>query len=176
MYLRALAGYEKTLGPDHYSTIDTVNNLGHLYKYQQKKPEAEAMFLRAVAGYEKAWGPDYVSTLYTMNKLGELYENQGKEAEAEAMFLRALAGYEKTLGPDHCYTRFTARNLRFLYQNQGKVEAMFLPEDPLSDHKRFPPISHPCFSGESEFKDRVIPEILMTEMVRRMNARNIGGH
>ena len=31
MYRRALDGYEKALGPDHTSTLDTVNNLGNLY-------------------------------------------------------------------------------------------------------------------------------------------------
>ena len=31
MYLRVLGGYEKALGPDHTSTLDTVNNLGNLY-------------------------------------------------------------------------------------------------------------------------------------------------
>ena len=34
MYQRALEGYEKALGRDHTSTLDTVNNLGSLYKDQ----------------------------------------------------------------------------------------------------------------------------------------------
>jgi hypothetical protein len=34
MYQRALAGKEQALGPDHSSTLDTVNNLGLLYKNQ----------------------------------------------------------------------------------------------------------------------------------------------
>jgi hypothetical protein len=34
MYQRALAGYEKALGPDHTSTLDTVHNLGLLYAVQ----------------------------------------------------------------------------------------------------------------------------------------------
>ena len=32
MYTRALQGYEAALGPDHISTLDTVNNLGLLYR------------------------------------------------------------------------------------------------------------------------------------------------
>jgi hypothetical protein len=32
MYERALAGYEKALGPEHISTLDTVNNLGLHYR------------------------------------------------------------------------------------------------------------------------------------------------
>ena len=34
MYQRALQGYEKAWGPDHTSTLDTVNNLGLLYANQ----------------------------------------------------------------------------------------------------------------------------------------------
>jgi Tetratricopeptide repeat len=40
MYVRALAGNEKALGPDHASTLDTVNNLGNLYYAQGKLAEA----------------------------------------------------------------------------------------------------------------------------------------
>jgi hypothetical protein len=43
MYVRALAGYEKALGPDHTSTLDTVNNLGLLYADQGKLAEAERL-------------------------------------------------------------------------------------------------------------------------------------
>ncbi len=47
MYLRALTGYEKAWGPEHTSTLDTVNNLGNLYRDQGKMKEAEDMFQRA---------------------------------------------------------------------------------------------------------------------------------
>jgi len=40
MLQRALAGYEKALGPNHTSTLDTVNNLGLLYRDQGKPDEA----------------------------------------------------------------------------------------------------------------------------------------
>jgi tetratricopeptide (TPR) repeat protein len=50
MLQRALAGYEKVLGPDHTSTLDTVNNLGLLYGDQGKLDEAEQMYMRALAG------------------------------------------------------------------------------------------------------------------------------
>ena len=53
MYMRALAGYEKVWGPEHTSTLDTVNNLGLLYRAQGRMKEAEDMLLRALAGCEK---------------------------------------------------------------------------------------------------------------------------
>lgn len=59
MYLRALAGTEKALGPDHTSTLDTVNNLGLLYASQGKLNEAEQMYTRALARYEKVFRPGH---------------------------------------------------------------------------------------------------------------------
>jgi tetratricopeptide (TPR) repeat protein len=50
MLQRALAGYEKVLGPDHTSTLDTVNSLGLLYGDEGKLDEADQMYMRALAG------------------------------------------------------------------------------------------------------------------------------
>jgi hypothetical protein len=43
-------------GPEHTSTLATVNNLGSLYADQGKLAEAEQMYERALQGYEKALG------------------------------------------------------------------------------------------------------------------------
>ncbi|MCJ1271049.1 hypothetical protein MMC22_010948 [Lobaria immixta] len=122
MYNRALKGYEKAWGPEHTSTLDTVNNLGILYADQGKMEEAEAMYNRALKGHEKAWGPEYTLTLDTVNNLGLLYADQGKMEEAEAMYNRALKGYEKAWGPEHTSTLKTVNNLGLLYADQGKME------------------------------------------------------
>ena len=128
MYQRALQGYEKARGPDHTSTLDTVNSLGSLYHSQDKLDEAEKMYQRALQGKEKAWGPDHTSTLETVGNLGFLYKDQGKRAEAEKMYQRALQGKEKSLGPNHTSTLDTVHGLGFIYRDQGKVseaEKMF---------------------------------------------------
>ncbi|QPC63176.1 hypothetical protein HYE67_005407 [Fusarium culmorum] len=70
MYDRALQGKEKTLGPEHTSTLDTVNNLGILYKSQGRLDKAEEMYDRALQGYEKALGsPNFETYLPTLNTL-----------------------------------------------------------------------------------------------------------
>jgi tetratricopeptide (TPR) repeat protein len=128
MYQRALAGSEMALGPEHASTLGTVNNLGNLYRDQGRLVEAEAMFERALAGKEKALGLEHSFTLDTVNSLGILYAEQGRLAEAEAMYERALAGAEKTLGPKHTSTLSTVNSLGILYADQGRLveaEAMF---------------------------------------------------
>jgi hypothetical protein len=78
MYGRALAGKEKAPGPEHISTLDTVNNLGILYRNQGKLDQAEQMYGRALAGSEKTLGPEHISTLNTVHNLGNLYDDQGK--------------------------------------------------------------------------------------------------
>ncbi|KIX05938.1 uncharacterized protein Z518_03912 [Rhinocladiella mackenziei CBS 650.93] len=122
MYMLALAGYEKELGPDHTSTLSTVNNLGNLYRDRGKLDEAEKMYQRALAGYEKALGADHPSTLNTVTDLGLLYAEQGKLDEAETMYQRALAGFEKALGGDHTSTLKTVNNLGLLYTDQGRLD------------------------------------------------------
>ncbi|RYP59310.1 hypothetical protein DL770_010237 [Monosporascus sp. CRB-9-2] len=122
MYQRALQGCEKALGPDHTSTLTTVNNLGLLYNKQGKLKKAEEMYQRALQGKEKALGPDHTSTLDIVDNLGILYKDQGKLNEAEEMYQRALQGYEKALGPDHTSTLDTVNNLGLLYNNKGKLK------------------------------------------------------
>jgi tetratricopeptide (TPR) repeat protein len=117
MYQQAWKGYEKALGPEHTSTLSTVNNLGNLYRDQGKLAEAEEMYLRALKGKEKALGPEHTSTLSTVSNLGSLYRDQGKLAEDGAMYLRALKGYEKALGPEHRSACGTAYNLGLLYRS-----------------------------------------------------------
>ncbi|KAN0072319.1 hypothetical protein V8E54_009248 [Elaphomyces granulatus] len=121
MYQHVLRGEEKAWGPDHTSTLDTVNSLGLLYKSQGKLGEAEKMYQRALQGNEKALGPDHTSTLTAINNLGILYADQGKLDEAAKMYQRTLKGYEKAWGPDHMSTLRTVNNLGILYKSQGKL-------------------------------------------------------
>ncbi|KIX02501.1 uncharacterized protein Z518_08442 [Rhinocladiella mackenziei CBS 650.93] len=122
MYIRALAGGEKALGPDHTLTLSTVHNLGALYRDRGKLEVAEPMCIRALEGYEKSLGCDHTSTLSTIHNLGNLYRDQGKLEAAEQMYMRALAGREKALGLDHPSTLSTVHNLGALYRDQGKLE------------------------------------------------------
>ena len=46
MYQRALAGKEKAPGPNHTSTLDTVNNLDILCCDQGRLEKAEEMYLQ----------------------------------------------------------------------------------------------------------------------------------
>ncbi|KAJ3575070.1 hypothetical protein NPX13_g4158 [Xylaria arbuscula] len=76
MYQRALQGYEKALGPDHTSTLNTVNNLGLLYSNQGKLKEAEEMYQRALQGYQTIYGLNHPGTHVILNNIQQLTISQ----------------------------------------------------------------------------------------------------
>ena len=76
MYQRALDGKEKAWGPDHTSTLSTVNNLGNLYADQGKLVEAEEMYRRALDGYINARGSNHPSTRLIARNLSLLRERK----------------------------------------------------------------------------------------------------
>jgi tetratricopeptide (TPR) repeat protein len=103
MYIWALRGKEEALGPDHTSTLDTVNNLGALYKDQGKLAEAEKMFDRALQGYDNALGVEpassYLPALNAMFSFGDLFFQTDRKDMAMTMYNRALSGYKMVQGP-----------------------------------------------------------------------------
>jgi tetratricopeptide (TPR) repeat protein len=114
---RALRGSEKAWGPEHTSTLSTVNNLGALYAKLGRLDEAEKMYMRALKGKEKALGAEHASTLAIVRNLSILYAGRGKLDEAEAMYMRALKGKGKALGAEHASTLNTVNRLGLLYWN-----------------------------------------------------------
>jgi tetratricopeptide (TPR) repeat protein len=63
LYKRALAVWEKALGPDHPDVATALNNLAQLYKDQGSYEDAEPLYKRALAIREKALGPNGVRPL-----------------------------------------------------------------------------------------------------------------
>ena len=90
MYQRALKGYEKAWGPEHTSTLDTVNNLAFLYANQGKHAEAEKMYQRALDGYEKVWSRDHPSRLRTLNNLKLLNASRSEHIKMKKKYPYAL--------------------------------------------------------------------------------------
>jgi hypothetical protein len=71
-----LKGKEKAWGPEHTSTLDTVNNLGALYSDQGRLKEVEEMYQRALKGYEKLRGRDHPNTMAVADNLRRLLESK----------------------------------------------------------------------------------------------------
>ncbi|KAI1317973.1 hypothetical protein F5Y16DRAFT_414531 [Xylariaceae sp. FL0255] len=96
MYQWALRGREKALGPDHTSTLSTVNNLGNLHRDQGKLREAKEMYQRTLRSYQTGVGPDHprTQTVY------------GKQSNAEAMPIRCPGEYQDKSGKQWAIHKF----------------------------------------------------------------------
>lgn len=124
MFLLALEGQEKTLSPDHPSTLMTIYKLGLLYAGQNRLEEAEILYMRALSGAEKIATHDQISSLAlrTIVRLSNLYRQQDRVDKAEAMYQRALAGQDRKSGQDHDYKFRTFNMLGDIYSEQGRLE------------------------------------------------------
>lgn len=98
---RALAIYERALGPTHPDVARSLNNLGLLYFDQRQYAKAEALFKSALALRELALEPTHPDVAGSLTSLAALYRNQGKYAEAMPLYQRGLAIQEQVLGPNH---------------------------------------------------------------------------
>jgi tetratricopeptide (TPR) repeat protein len=122
LHKRALAIYEKVLGPEDSNTAISLNELAIFYDSQGKYEQAEPLYKRAISINERELGSDHLETATNLNNLALLYNNQGKYEQAEPLFLRALAIRERVLGADHPDTALSLNNLGALYDNQGNYE------------------------------------------------------
>ncbi|KAL7269775.1 hypothetical protein RUND412_007545 [Rhizina undulata] len=109
-YQRALTGKlkEQTLGSEHLSTLDTVNDMAIVLDRLGNHDEALERYKTALAGREKALGREHPLTLEWVNCIGLFFQTRGRYDEAIERYQRVLAGYEKTLWHDHPSTLETA--------------------------------------------------------------------
>ncbi|KAF8252586.1 hypothetical protein K440DRAFT_657801 [Wilcoxina mikolae CBS 423.85] len=68
-YKRAFDGYEKALGKDHPSTLNTIGNMALVFEHQGEYDKALEWYQRALDGKEKALGKDHPSTLRTIKNI-----------------------------------------------------------------------------------------------------------
>jgi CHAT domain-containing protein/Flp pilus assembly protein TadD len=120
LFKRALAIFEKSLGPDHPNVATSLNNLASLYHLQGRYADAEPLLKRSLLIREKTLGPEQPDVATSLNDLASLYQTQGRYADAEPLFKRSLLIREKALGPEHRDVAQSLNNLAGLYQTQGR--------------------------------------------------------
>ena len=141
---RALAIYEKALGPEHRNTANSLNNLALLLRAQGDLAGARPLLERAVAIHEKALGPEHPAIAASLNSLAGLQQAQGDFAGARLLFERSLAIFERALGPEHPDTAVSLNNLASVLQAQGDFAAARpLDERALAIHEKALGPEHP---------------------------------
>ena len=111
LFERALAIWEKELGPDHPDTASSLNNLGYLLQAQGDLAGARPLYERALAIREKALGPDHPATPRASTTSAICFRPRATSPGARPLYERALAIPEKALGPDHPDTALSLNNL-----------------------------------------------------------------
>ena len=91
LFKRALAIYEKALGPDHPDVARALNNLALLYDSQDHYAEAEPLYKRSLSIRQKALGPDHPDVALAQNNLAALYSHQGRYADALPLVRTTIA-------------------------------------------------------------------------------------
>jgi CHAT domain-containing protein/Flp pilus assembly protein TadD len=117
---RALAIFEKALGPDHPDVGTSLNNLAVLYENLGRYEEVDSLYQRSLAIREKALGPNHPAVALSLHSLAELYVTQGRYADAEPLFVRALTINEDTFGLDHPAVATSLNDLAIVYEKQGR--------------------------------------------------------
>lgn len=99
-YQRASAIDLNSLGPNHPSLANDLNNLAQLYIVQEKFIQAEPLLQRALSIYEKAYGQKNVLTISTLASLAFVEFHLGKSEKAAEFYTTALGDGEAVLGPN----------------------------------------------------------------------------
>ena len=129
LLVQVLPKLERTYGPDHNTTINTLDTLATLYDSQKAYTEAEPLYVRILASTEKSLGANHVKTAISATNLATLYMNQGNYAKAEQLYLRSLAIREQGAKPAKHEVAITLTNLGMLYMRLGestKAETVLL--------------------------------------------------
>jgi tetratricopeptide (TPR) repeat protein len=120
---RALAIWERILGPGNPSVAVASNNLAIVRHSLGRRAEAKALFERALALTEATSGPEHPTVAAMLNNLGNVYQVDEDLDEALRLFERALALRERTLGPEHPNVALGLVNLAAVHIDRGEYAA-----------------------------------------------------
>jgi tetratricopeptide (TPR) repeat protein len=133
---RALALYQKQLGPNHPDALGCKHDLAALYHALAKDGRTRKLCGARLANYGRAekllrevlnqrteqLGAADADTLASQHNLALVYYDQMRYDRAEPLLCRVLALREQTLGADHIDTLKTKNNLGMVYYDQGMLD------------------------------------------------------
>ena len=90
LFRKALAIQERTLGPNHPATANTLNNLSTYLDRRGRPQEAEPLQRRALDILEKRLGSLHPDTAAMLTTLAVMLDRQGKLTESEALYRNAV--------------------------------------------------------------------------------------
>lgn len=145
LFEKALATFEKDLGPDHIDTLDARNNLAVAYMDSGRSKEALPLLELGQQNRERTQGVGNVDSIVGLRNLGGAYFSSGDYARAGEIARRALERARTSLGQEHPETHLCALSLGTLLIAEGKAdEAIPILKDALDRQRAISGPSHPA--------------------------------
>lgn len=117
---RALDIRRRVLGPEHFDTLTSMNELALLYENDGNWAAAEALVTKVLQIDRRLHRQSTLQTLAAMNQLAIAAGGQGHYSRAAALFSDVLQMQRQILGDQHPDTLGVMNNLATQYVNQGK--------------------------------------------------------
>jgi eukaryotic-like serine/threonine-protein kinase len=134
---RALEIANRSLGPDHPTTLRSSSELAYLLSREGRNNEAERLLTDAAYRYERILGPNHRDTLEARARLAFVYRRLGQLVKAEELFVNVTARERQTLGADDSQTLADLANLSIVYDDQGRsLEAVKIGTEVLETRRR----------------------------------------
>ena len=124
-YERALAIWEKSLGPEHPKVALALDNLADVLQHFGEVDRARGMMQRAISIWEKSLGPESAALALGYRTLGNLERHEGRLDAARDDLGRALAIREKALGADHPLVARSMTELAETMEAMGETDSAF---------------------------------------------------
>ncbi len=180
---RALDLRTSSLGPDHYNTLESRNNLAQSYVDAGRTADAIALHEENLRQCTTKLGPDHPDTLISRNNLAMAYHFAGRTDEAIALVQETLRLQTVKLGPEHPSTLITRNNLAQDYVASGQLaKAISLHQEILKIRTAKQGPDHPdtltsrnnlalvyCYAG------RTVEAIALDQETLRLRAAKLGG-
>jgi len=110
------------LGPDHYETLITQNNLAILYWRLGRADEALELLKSVVGKMEIRLGRCHPETLVIMNNLAAMLRDHGDLEEAENLLVSTIKNMDTIFGSSHRDTLNCIQDLGMLLRQKGDEE------------------------------------------------------
>lgn len=110
LYLSALEGMKKEIGPGSFHTGFMLGNVGMTYLALGKLDLAAPMLLQSIEVKTKHYGPDHPEMSTAYSNLGRYYLLKDEPDQAEEFFHKTLRIDSEAFGPEH------PKNIKSLYE------------------------------------------------------------
>jgi serine/threonine-protein kinase len=119
---QALAAKREVLGPDHPSTLVTLQVLGMGLRQTNRLAEAAPVFEELLASTRRVNGEDSVFVADAHNELANVLQDQGRLRDAETHYRAAIA-VQQRLGTAEASTAHLVNNLASVLEERGALAA-----------------------------------------------------